>query len=848
MSIPENYNHLELESTLQKSWDEQQLYKATESLTKEKFYCLSMFPYPSGTLHVGHVRNYTLADVIARYQRLQGKNVMQPIGWDAFGLPAENAAIKNKVAPAKWTYENIDHMRKQFKQLGLAYDWSRELATCSPDYYKWEQWLFLQMLKKGLAYKKNAVVNWDPVDNTVLANEQVIDGRGWRSGALIERREISQWFLKITDYADELLDGLDKLPGWPEQVKTMQRNWIGRSKGLQIRFSVEQQTELFEVFTTRPDTLFGVTYLAIAPTHPLAQKAAEKNPRLAEFIEECRNIETAEAAMATLEKRGVDSGLFALNPIDGTRIPIWVANYVLSDYGTGAVMGVPAHDQRDWEFAQQYDLLIKVVIVPVGATRRSPTAENREGDQRVAPTTDYGILINSGEFNGLNYIQAFAAIATALEKKGLGEHKVNYRLRDWGVSRQRYWGAPIPIIYCKHCGTVPVPEKDLPVVLPTDVTFTDATSPLKNIPEFYQTTCPTCARPAVRETDTFDTFVESSWYYARFASKGQTQSMLDDRAKYWTPVDQYVGGIEHAVMHLLYARFFHKLLRDEGLLNSDEPFVNLLTQGMVLKDGSKMSKSKGNTVDPQQLVEKYGADTLRLFSIFTAPPEQSLEWSDSGVEGSYRFLKKLWNFSHKHQKQIRAAQIANRPFVKWKEEDPRIQKYRYEMYLLLQQINQDYARNQLNTIVSAAMKLLHLLNDFSDTLASALTSNLGNQSMKTAGIQLFNKMLSILLRILYPIVPHITDYLWRELKFNRTIHTTTWPKVACDALVVDSLELVVQVNGKLRARIEVNSGADEASVKQLALEDPNIVKFLDGKNALKIIYVPQKLVNIVVDS
>jgi leucyl-tRNA synthetase len=845
MSIPENYNHLELESTLQKSWDEQQLYKATESLTKEKFYCLSMFPYPSGYLHVGHVRNYTLADVIARYQRLQGKNVMQPIGWDAFGLPAENAAIKNNVAPAKWTYENIDHMRQQFKQLGLAYDWSREIATCNPEYYKWEQWLFLQMLKKGLAYKKNAVVNWDPVDNTVLANEQVVDGRGWRSGALIERREIPQWFLKITDYADELLDGLDKLPGWPEQVKTMQRNWIGRSEGLQIRFPVEHHKDFIEVFTTRPDTLIGVTYLAIAPTHPLAIEAAKKNPKLAEFIESCRNIETAEAAMATLEKRGVATGFFAKNPLSDEQIPIWIANYVLADYGSGAVMGVPAHDQRDWEFAQQYNLPVKEVIAAISKNTPSPHPLPQAVEGKLEGAfTEKGILINSGEFNGMNYIQAFAAIAAALEAKHLGERKVNYRLRDWGVSRQRYWGTPIPIIYCEHCGTVPVPEKDLPVVLPTEVTFTDATSPLKNMPEFYQTTCPTCARPAVRETDTFDTFVESSWYYARFASKGQDQSMLDDRAKYWTPVDQYVGGIEHAVMHLLYARFFHKLLRDEGLLNSDEPFVNLLTQGMVLKDGSKMSKSKGNTVDPQELVAKYGADTLRLFSIFTAPPEQSLEWSDGGVEGSYRFLKKLWNFSHKHQKQIRAAQIANRPFVKWKEEDKRIQKYRYEMYLLLQQINQDYARNQLNTIVSAAMKLLHLLNDFADTLAS----DSENQSMKTAGMQLFNKMLSILLRILYPIVPHITDYLWRELKFNRTIHTTTWPKVACDALVIDRIELVVQVNGKLRARIEVNSSADEASVKHLALENPNIVKFLDGKKPLKIIYVPQKLVNVVVGS
>jgi leucyl-tRNA synthetase len=881
MTIPENYNHLELESALQKSWDEQQLYKATESLTKEKFYCLSMFPYPSGTLHVGHVRNYTLADVITRYQRLQGKNVMQPIGWDAFGLPAENAAIKNKVAPAEWTYKNIDHMRQQFKQLGLAYDWSREFATCQPDYYRWEQWLFLQMLKKGLAYKKNSVVNWDPVDNTVLANEQVVDGRGWRSGALIERREIPQWFLKITDYAEELLEGLDYLPGWPEQVKTMQRNWIGRSEGMQIRFAVDyphpnpppsttREGTQIEVFTTRPDTLFGVTYIAIAPTHPLAQKAAQHNKPLAEFIDECRNIETAEAAMATLEKRGVATGLYATNPLKpDVKIPIWVANYVLADYGSGAVMGVPAHDQRDWEFAQQYGLAVKSVICSINTpTLALPRAAHKGGnsenpvpslagvssgaqvgrlgwgelDSNNGAFTEKGILHNSGEFNGMNYLQAFAAIATALEAKNLGERKVNYRLRDWGVSRQRYWGAPIPIIYCDHCGTVPVPEADLPVVLPENVQFTDASSPLKNMPEFYQTTCPNCSAPATRETDTFDTFVESSWYYGRFASKAQDQKMLDDRAKYWTPVDQYVGGIEHAVMHLLYARFFHKVLRDENLLNSDEPFVNLLTQGMVLKDGSKMSKSKGNTVDPQKLIAKYGADTLRLFSIFTAPPEQSLEWSDTGVEGSHRFLKKLWNFCQKHQKQVRAAQIANRPFVKWKEEDPRIQKYRYEMYLLLQQINQDYARNQLNTIVSAAMKLLHLLNDFADTLASELDNN----SMKTAGMQLFNKMLSILLRILYPIVPHITDYLWRELKFNRTIHTTTWPKVASDALVVSTIELVVQVNGKLRDKIEINVDDDEATIKQLALTAPNIVKFLDGKTATKIIYVPKKLVNIVV--
>jgi leucyl-tRNA synthetase len=618
--MDEIYKPEVVEAEARKYWEDNDSFRVTEDPAREKFYCLSMFPYPSGRLHMGHVRNYTIGDVISRYQRMQGRNVLQPMGWDAFGLPAENAAIQNRVPPAQWTYANIDYMRDQLRQLGFGYDWSREIATCDPDYYRWEQWFFTRLFARGVVYKKTAMVNWDPVDQTVLANEQVIDGRGWRSGAVVERREIPQWFLRITDYAEQLLADLEQLEGWPEQVRTMQRNWIGRSEGIEMQFGIEGRTDTLPIYTTRPDTVMGVTFVAVAPEHPLAAEAAAANPALQAFIEECRNTRVAEADMATLEKKGVDTGLKALHPVTGERVPIWAANFVLMEYGHGAVMAVPAHDQRDYEFAQQNAIPIRQVI--------HPASEELQADLAQAAFIEKGILQDSGEFTGLTSAQAFDAIADWLEAAGKGSRQVNYRLRDWGVSRQRYWGCPIPIINCPDCGAVPVPEADLPVVLPTDVTVDASGSPLKKLTAFIETSCPVCGGKAERETDTFDTFFESSWYFARYACADRQDGMLDERARYWLPVDQYVGGIEHAVLHLLYARFFNKLLRDEGLLANDEPFTCLLTQGMVLKDGSKMSKSRGNTVDPQGLIDRYGADTVRLFTMQAAPPEQSLEWSD----------------------------------------------------------------------------------------------------------------------------------------------------------------------------------------------------------------------------
>jgi leucyl-tRNA synthetase len=628
--MDEHYQPTQIEAEAQAYWEQHQSFCVTEDPAREKFYCLSMFPYPSGRLHMGHVRNYTIGDVITRYQRMRGKNVLQPMGWDAFGLPAENAAIQNRVPPDQWTYQNIDYMRRQLKRLGFAYDWSRELATCHPTYYHWEQWLFTKLFTKGLVYKKTASVNWDPVDQTVLANEQVVDGRGWRSGAIVERREIPQWFLKITAYAEELLTALDRLTGWPEQVRTMQRNWIGRSEGVEVQFQVDGSDEPLSVFTTRPDTLMGVTFISVATEHPLVREAVKTKPELAAFIEECQHTATSEAILETLEKKGIDTGFKAIHPLTGEAVPIWAANFVLMSYGTGAVMAVPAHDQRDYEFAKVYGLPIKQVIAP----QHDQEARNLEQ----AAFGEKGVLINSGEFTGLDFDQAFEAITEYLQQAGKGRRMINYRLRDWGVSRQRYWGAPIPIIHCSRCGAIPVPEEDLPVVLPGEIQFDGVCSPLKQMPDFYQTTCPQCGDKAERETDTFDTFFESSWYYVRYCCPGNDTAMADERVHYWLPVDQYIGGIEHAVLHLLYARFFHKVLRDVGVVQGDEPFTNLLTQGMVLKDGAKMSKSKGTTVDPQALIDQYGADTARLFIMFAAPPEQSLEWSESGVEGAHRFL------------------------------------------------------------------------------------------------------------------------------------------------------------------------------------------------------------------
>lgn len=825
-----------IEETSQKYWEEQQSYLATEDLCKEKYYCLSMFPYPSGKLHMGHVRNYTIGDVISRYQRMLGKNVLQPMGWDAFGLPAENAAIKHGVAPAKWTYDNIAYMRGQFKRLGFAYDWKREIMTCQPEYYRWEQWLFIKLFERGLAYKKNAVVNWDPVDQTVLANEQVVDGRGWRSGALIERREISQWFLKITDYAEQLLNDLEKLEYWPKEVVTMQRNWIGRSEGAEVYFNVDEMPpSKLSIYTTRPDTLFGVTYIAIAPEHDLAEIAARSNPELKAFLEECRHLQITEEVLATLEKRGMPTGFTAIHPITGARVPIWVANFVLMDYGTGAVMSVPAHDQRDFEFAQQYQLPIQPVINP---------SENT-WDFSQAAYTGEGTLTNSENFDGLTTTDAKLKIISHLQQQGKGQRKINYRLRDWGVSRQRYWGTPVPMINCETCGTVPVPEDELPVVLPEDVEFTGATSPLKNIPEFYNVPCPRCKKPAHRETDTFDTFMESSWYYARFACKNQDQVMLDDRAKYWTPVDQYVGGIEHAVMHLLYARFFHKLLRDLGLVNSDEPFVRLLTQGMVLKDGSKMSKSKGNTVDPQALIEKFGADTVRLFTIFAAPPEQSLEWSDTGVEGAHRFLKRIWTFIYKNQNLIKSGvnqlRVTNANNFDWEQSPRESRDERRKIHEILKQTKYDFERLQFNTVVSSCMKLFNTLSELKLPDQNDTEINLSSPN-----VILLIEGLSILLRLLAPITPHIAHVLWRELGFDGLIIHAKWPKVAVEALKTSEVELVVQINGKRRGSVIAPMDANEINLQELIMQDEKLKPFLDNQPIKKFVVVPNKLINLVI--
>lgn len=813
-----SYDASALEAKVQQYWQKEQSFKTTEDPKREKFYCLTMFPYPSGQLHMGHVRNYTLGDVIARYQRMLGKNVLQPIGWDAFGLPAENAALKHQVAASTWTKQNIAHMRLQFEQLGMAYDWDRELATCDPEYYRWEQWLFIQLFKRGLVYKKKSVVNWDPVDQTVLANEQVIDGRGWRSDALIERKEIAQWFLKITDYAEELLCDLDKLSGWPQEVRTMQQHWIGRSEGAEIHFQIENSRETLTVFSTRLDTLAGVTYLAIAATHPLAIAAAKDNAALQAFQKECAHLQVAEAQLATVEKKGIFSGLYALNPLNGERLPIWLANFVLMEYGSGAVMAVPAHDQRDFEFAQKYNLPIRAVIKP---------KDSSDWDCNQHPFTAYGTVIAPPSCAGLSSEQAINQLITELNPQGKVSAKIHYRLRDWGISRQRYWGAPIPMINCPHCGSVPVAEKDLPVILPANITLTKPQSPLNDLPEFLETTCPQCHRPAQRETDTFDTFVESSWYYARYASYNQHKAMLDDRVNYWTPVDQYVGGIEHAILHLLYARFFHKVMRDLGLLHSDEPFTHLLTQGMVLKDGAKMSKSKGNIVDPQTLMEKYGADTVRLFIIFAAPPVTSLEWSDSGVAGSHRFLHRLWDYCQQ-QKTVPIEKNND-----WSKADKATQGKRRELHLILQQINNDYERQQFNTVVSGAMKILNLLEkDLSST----------EQKAEKA---LLHEGLNIILRVLAPIVPHITHVLWQELGYGQDILQSAWPKPHSEALESDEMALVIQINGKLRAKLSVASDSSEAQIKEMALSDPSLQHHLKGHTIQKVIYIPRRLVNIV---
>jgi len=813
--VEDTYNPSEIETDAQADWKTQQTFRVTEAPGREKFYCLSMFPYPSGQLHMGHVRNYTIGDVISRYQRMLGKNVLQPMGWDAFGLPAENAAIKHQVPPAQWTQKNIAYMRGQLQRLGLGYDWSREVATCQPDYYRWEQWLFTQLLAKDLVYKKVSPVNWCPNDKTVLANEQVVEGKCWRCDTPVERKEISQWFMRITAYADELLADLEQLTDWPKRVRTMQGNWIGRSEGLELVFEVAGHTDL-TVYTTRPDTIMGVSYVAVAAEHPLAMHVAQQNADLAAFIDTCNRSETSEAALETAEKKGMATGLFAAHPISGEAIPIWVANFVLMGYGTGAVMAVPAHDARDHAFASKYGLPIHAVIFPT---------DGSEIAVEQAAFVDKGILKHSGAFDGLTSAQAFDAVAAAVQATNKGQRRVHYRLRDWGVSRQRYWGTPIPIIYCDACGTVPVPEQDLPVVLPTDVTLDGVGSPLSKMAEFYQVDCPTCGQPARRETDTFDTFMESSWYFARYAC-ADAQSMLDERVNYWLPVDQYIGGIEHAILHLLYARFFHKLMRDAGLVKGNEPFSRLLTQGMVLKDGVKMSKSKGNTVDPQPLIDQYGADTVRLYTMFAAPPDQSLEWTDSAVEGGYRFIRRLWRLVEGFDCSGDTAALAAASLTSAQKD------LRRDVHQTIQKVSDDIGRRYtFNTAIAAVMALCNVLAKFDDT------SPQGRAVMREA--------LEAVVLMLAPIVPHVCHRLWIMLG-HQDVANATWPSVDDSALVKQSQLYVIQINGKLREKIEVSMNTSRADVEKQALAEAKIQHHIGDKTIRKVIVVPNKLVNIVV--
>ncbi|GAP76226.1 leucyl-tRNA synthetase [Pseudoalteromonas sp. SW0106-04] len=858
--MQEQYNPQEIEAKAQSYWEENKVFQVREDDSKEKFYCLSMFPYPSGRLHMGHVRNYTIGDVVSRFQRLQGKNVMQPMGWDAFGLPAENAAIKNNTAPAKWTYQNIDYMRNQLKLLGFGYDWDREIATCHPDYYKWEQWFFTKLYEKGLVYKKMSTVNWDPVDQTVLANEQVIDGRGWRSGAVVEQKEIPQWFIKITDYAQELLDDLDKLEHWPEQVKTMQRNWIGRSEGVDITFKRADNQGEFSVYTTRPDTFMGVTYVAVAAGHPIAQEAAKSNADVAAFVEQCKNTKVAEADVATMDKKGIATGLNAVHPLTGKEVPIWIANFVLMDYGSGAVMAVPGHDQRDFEFASAYGLEIKQVIA---------ANEGDECDLSKAAYTEKGTLINSGEFDGLDFDAAFNAIADKLAELGVGERKVNFRLRDWGVSRQRYWGSPIPMLNKEDGSELAAPEDMLPVRLPEDVVMDGVTSPIKSDPEWAKASVN--GETVFHETDTFDTFMESSWYYARYCSPRYDEGMLEPgAANYWLPVNQYIGGIEHAILHLLYARFFHKLLRDFGLVDSDEPFERLLCQGMVLADTyfrkdekggdiwfspsdvevetddkgriikawhkddgqpvesagmSKMSKSKNNGIDPQTVIDQYGADTVRLFMMFTAPPEQTLEWSDSGVEGAHRFIKRVYKYAY-DVKQAGFVELDVASLTKAQKE------LRRELHKAIAKITDDLARRQtFNTAIAAVMEL-------SNKLIKAPLADDGDKAVA-------NEALEAMLIMLAPITPHLSHQLWQDLGKPGDILDAQWP-VADESAMVESEKLVVvQVNGKVRAKLTLAADADQQAVEQAAFADANVQKFTDGLTVRKVIYIKGKVLNVV---
>jgi leucyl-tRNA synthetase len=945
---PPNYEPKAIEAAVQQHWEERQAFRADENSSKPKYYCLSMFPYPSGKLHMGHVRNYTIGDVLSRYHQMKGYNVMQPMGWDAFGLPAENAAMANNVPPAAWTYSNIEYMKQQLKSLGLGVDWSREVTTCKPDYYRWEQWLFTRLFKKGVVYKKTASVNWDPEDNTVLANEQVIDGRGWRSGALVEKRDIPMYFFRITQYAEELLQDLDTLDGWPEQVKTMQRNWIGKSYGVRFAFEIPAgiengpsrslplpqagegwgegkatggrlgerasantltpspspscgRGELLWVYTTRADTIMGVTFVAVAAEHPLATRAAQGNAKLAEFIEECKRGGVAEADIATMEKKGMDTGIKVTHPLTGEQVPVWVGNYVLMGYGEGAVMAVPAHDERDFGFAKKYGLPIKQSITEKGEGRREKGNSSAEVFPFPLPPSPFstdawqewyatkeGICFNSGKYDGLNYAQAVDAIAADLAAKGLGEKKVQFRLRDWGISRQRYWGCPIPIIHCPSCGDVAVPDDQLPVKLPENVVPDGAGSPLAKMPEFYQCTCPQCGGKARRETDTMDTFVESSWYYARYASPQCDAGMVDKvAAQKWLPVDQYIGGIEHAILHLLYARFFHKLMRDEGLVQGNEPFVNLLTQGMVVAptfyreeangkkqwinptdvdveldtkarplgaklktDGQpvviggteKMSKSKNNGVDPQAIIDEYGADTARLFMMFAAPPDQQLEWSDAGVEGAFRFLRRVWKFAHEHQERI---QTALKSRIALGNIAPSQKKNRYQIHKFLQQANYDFGRHQFNTVISSAMKMLNTLDEMPLSYANDEAGK-GFAPCGNVYDQYVCEGAGIILRLLAPITPHIAQALWKELGYGDDILAAPWPEVDEAALEQDEIELVIQVNGKLRGSLRVPANADKAAVEQLALASEAVQKHLNGAAPKKLIVVPGRLINVVI--
>ena len=859
--MQQQYNPSEIEPKVQQYWAENKVFKAIKDESKEKYYCLSMFPYPSGRLHMGHVRNYTIGDVVSRYQRMLGKNVLQPFGWDAFGLPAEGAAIKNKTAPAKWTYENIAYMKKQLQLLGFGFDWDREIATCKPDYYKWEQWFFTELYKKGLVYKKNSTVNWCPNDVTVLANEQVHDGCCWRCDTPVEQKEIPQWFIKITDYAEQLLGGLDNLPQWPDMVKTMQRNWIGRSEGVEITFDVADTNENVAVYTTRPDTFYGVSYLGIAAAHPLAGLAAQNNPELAAFIQEAKNAKVAEADLATMEKKGMATGLFAIHPLTGEKLPIWVANFVLMHYGTGAVMAVPAHDQRDYEFANKYGLQIKQVIAPLAG---------QEIDLSKEAFTEHGELVNSAEFDGLDFDGAFNGIADKLEQLGVGKRQVNYRLRDWGVSRQRYWGAPIPMLTLENGDVVPAPLEDLPIILPEDVVMDGVKSPIKADPNWAKTTFN--GVPALKETDTFDTFMESSWYYARYTSPKFAEAMLDkDEANYWLPVDQYIGGIEHATMHLLYFRFFHKLLRDAGFVTSDEPATKLLCQGMVLADAfyytsptneriwvsptqvtlerdekgriikatdpegrelvhtgmTKMSKSKNNGIDPQEMVEKYGADTVRLFMMFASPAEMTLEWQESGVEGAKRFLGRVWNLVYQYQQNPAKTALD----VTALSADQKA--LRREVHKTIAKVSDDIGRRQtFNTAIAAIMELMNKLTKV------PLESEQDRAVMAEA--------LSAVVRMLYPITPHICFELWQALGNETAIDTAEWVKADKTAMVEDEKLIVVQVNGKVRGKVTVAADADEETVKTIAFADENVKKFTDNQQIVKVIYVAGKLLNVVV--